>query len=380
MKSICYSLLVSAFLFSCENEKNNKFSEGNLTVKFEIEELEGKDVVLELLSSNPKHAQLDTVKTKNGKGFFKHETEKTSFYQVYVPGKNSEIIFIASPGDTVEIEANANNIYSSSKIGGTKENERLDSLITFIKATKFYTDSLQMVYKNAESKQMHYALIEDFQKLYGNAKMKEEAFVINFIRNNPGQYSNLLAVNSLNKVKHRKIFQLVDSALFKNFPKNEDVLKFHESIEKRYPPSVGKKAPNFRLLDANEENISLSDFEGKYILLDFWATWCMPCIKEIPNLKRIYEKFGGDKFEVISVCHDRNNPDAKRAWKKINEQHGTTWTQLYDAGGLETAKNYKITHYPTMLVLNPDGKIIDSGNHIRGENAYQIIKNLIENE
>ena len=91
---------------------------------------------MELLSSNPKHAQLDTVRTKNGKGFFNHETEKTSFYQVYVPGKNGEIIFIASPGDTVEIEANANHIYSSSRIGGTKENERLDSLITLIKAIK----------------------------------------------------------------------------------------------------------------------------------------------------------------------------------------------------------------------------------------------------
>ena len=380
MKSIWYPILASALLFSCENVNNNKFSEGNLIVNFEIEELEGKEVVLELLTSNPKHIQLDTVNAENGKGFFKYETEKTSFYQVYVPGENGEIIFIANPGDTIEIEANAKKIYSSSKIGGTRENIRLDSLITLIKATKFYTDSLQMVYKQAESKQMHYALLEHFQKLYGNAKMKEEAFVINFIRKNPGQYSNLLAVNSLNKLRHREIFQLVDSALVKNFPTNEDVLKFHESIEKRYPPSVGKKAPNFTLLDQNEKNISLSDFEGKYVLLDFWATWCGPCIKEIPNLKRIHENFGGDRFEVISVCHDRNNPDSKRAWKRINEQHGTTWTQVYDAGGLATAKNYKITHYPTMLVLGPDGKIIDAGNHIRGENAYQIIKNLVENE
>ena len=380
MKSIWYPILASTFLFSCENESKNNFSEGNLTINFTIEELEGEDVVLELLSSNPKRVQLDTVKTKDGKGFFNHETERTSFYQVYVPGKNGEIIFTANPGDTIEIEANAKNIYSSSRIGGTKENERLDSLITLIKATKFYTDSLQTVFKNAQSKQMHYALQESFQNLYGNAKMKEEAFVINFIRKNPGQYSNLLAVNSLNKLRHRKIFQLVDSALVKNFPANEDVLKFHESIENRYPPSVGKKAPNFTLLDTNDEKISLSDFKGKYILLDFWATWCGPCIKEIPNLKRIYKNFGGEKFEVISVCHDRNNPDAKRTWKKINEQHGATWTQVYDAGGLATAKNYKITHYPTMLVLGPDGKIIDAGNHIRGENAYQIIKKLLENE
>ena len=63
-----------------------------------------------------------------------------------------------------------------------------------------------------------------------------------------------------------------------------------------------------------------------------------------------------------------------------NEKHETTWTQVYDAEGLATAKNYKITHYPTMMVLDPEGKIIDAGNHIRGENAYQIIKNIFENE
>ena len=269
MKSIWYPILASAFLFSCENGKNKQFSEGNLVVNFEIDELEEKEVVLELLSLNSKHIQLDTVRSENGKGSFQYETEKTSFYQVYVPGETGEIIFVASPGDIVKIDAKANHIYSSSRIGGTEENTRLDSLITLIKATKFYTDSLQMVYKEAESKQMHYALLENFQKLYGNAKMREEAYVINFIRRNPGQYSNLLALNSLNKMRHGKIFQLVDSALVKNFPGNEDVVKFHESIEKRYTSSIGKQAPDFTLLDVNEKNISLSDFEGKYILLDF---------------------------------------------------------------------------------------------------------------
>ena len=65
---------------------------------------------------------------------------------------------------------------------------------------------------------------------------------------------------------------------------------------------------------------------------------------------------------------------------KINDKFQTNWTQVYDAGGLATAKNYKITHYPTMMVLDPMGNIIDAGNHIRGEQAYQIIRNLVSYE
>tara|TARA_Y100000739_G_C20577526_1_gene451045 strand:+ start:352 stop:1494 length:1143 start_codon:yes stop_codon:yes gene_type:complete len=380
MKSIWYTILASTLLCSCENGNNNSFSEGNLTVNIEIEELEGKNVVLELLTTNPKRLQLDTIETKNGKGVFNYNAISTSFYQIYVPGKNGEIIFIANPGESINIKGNANNLFASSKISGTPENERLDSLITFIKGTKYYTDSLHKVFKKAEEKQMHYVLMEQFQKLYGNAKMKEEAYIINFILKNPGQFSNLMAINSLNKDRHKKIFQLVDSAMFHNFPTNGDVIKFHDAIDKMYSSAIGKQAPNFTLLNPEEKKISLSDYRGKYILLDFWNTACRPCIQEIPNLKRIQEEFGGDKFEIVSVCIDRQNRSTQEVWKKINEKYKTNWTQVYDAGGLATAKNYKITHYPTMMVLDPEGKIIDAGNHVRGEQAYEIIKSLVDNE
>ncbi len=380
MKSIWQLILVSTFLFGCENKNQKSFLEGNLTVNFDIDQLEQQKVVLELISFNPKRIQLDTIKGKEGKGKFILNTDKTSFYSVYIPGKEGEIRFMANPNDVITVKGNANNLFASSKISGTPENDRLDSLITYIKATKYYTDSLHKVFKKAESKQMHYALIEEFQTLYGNAKLKEEAYVTNFVLNNPGQFSNLMAVNSLDKNRHKKIFQIIDSALLNNFQTNEDVVKFHSIVDSWYSSAIGKKAPNFTLLNSKGKTTSLSDYEGRYVLLDFWNTGCRPCIQEIPNLKRIQKEFGGDRFEIISVCIDRNNPGTQEAWRKINDKFQTNWTQVYDAGGLATAKNYKITHYPTMMVLDPMGNIIDAGNHIRGEQAYQIIRNLVSYE
>ncbi|MAW66114.1 MAG: hypothetical protein CMD18_07975 [Flavobacteriales bacterium] len=376
MKSIWQIILVSAFLLGCENEKKS-FLEGNLTVKFDIDQLEQQKVVLELITFNPKRIQLDTIEGEKGKGTFILNTDRTSFYSVYIPGKEGEIRFMANPNDIITVTGNANNLFASSKISGTPENKRLDSLITYIKATKYYTDSLQKVFKKAESKQMHYALIDQFQTLYGNAKLKEEVYVTNFVLRNPGQFSNLMAVNSLDKNRHKKIFQLIDSALLNNFQNNEDVIKFHSIIDSWYSSAIGKKAPNFTLLNSEGKTTSLSDYEGKYVLLDFWNTGCRPCIQEIPNLKRIQKEFGGDKFEIISICIDRNNPGTQDVWRRINEKYQTNWTQVYDAGGLATAKKYKITHYPTMMVLDPLGNIIDAGNHVRGEQAYQIIRNLV---
>ncbi len=377
MKSIWQIILVSTFLFGCENESHNFFLEGNLTVKFEIDQLEQQKVVLELITFNPKRIQLDTIEGKEGKGTFLLNTNKTSFYSVYIPGKEGEIRFMANPNDVITVKGNANNLFASSKISGTPENKRLDSLITYIKATKYYTDSLNNVFKKAESKQMHYALIKEFQTLYGNAKLKEEAYVTNFVLKNPGQFSNLMALNSLDKNRHKRIFQIIDSALLNNFQTNEDVIKFHSIVDSWYSSTIGKKAPNFTLLNSEGKTTSLSDYEGKYVLLDFWNTGCRPCIQEIPNLKRIQKEFGGEKFEIISICIDRNNLGTQDVWRKINEKYQTNWTQVYDAGGLATAKKYKITHYPTMMVLDPMGNIIDAGNHVRGEQAYQIIRNLV---
>lgn len=380
MKSIWYSLLACVALMSCGDGNDNSFSEGSIQVNFQIDDLEGKKVVLEMLTTGPKRLQIDTVEAEQGKGSFTYDANKTSFYSVYVLGQEGEIMFLANPGETVNLSANAKSVFASARIGGTPENDKMDSLVTFIKATKYYTDSLNRVFKKAESKQMHFPLMKQFQELYGRAKIKEESFVLDYILKNPGQYSNLMALNSLDQKRHQKVFQLVDSALVEKFPGNVDVMKYHSIIKKLYSTIQGKQAPNFTLLDINEKNVSLTDFKGKYILLDFWATYCQPCIKEIPNLKRIQAEFGGDKFEVISICIDRNTTATHQTWKLINEKFQTNWTQVYDGEGQATLRNYNIKHYPTMMIIDPSGKIIETGDHIRGENAYQIIKKLVGNE
>jgi thiol-disulfide isomerase/thioredoxin len=382
MKNLTKLLLVlTTFGFaSCEESKG--FKEGNITVTVKLDEISSGTAVLEVLPSGPKRLQLDTVQIgENGVVSFAHLAAKTAFYSVYVPGYEGEIQFMANPGDSIEISGNVNALYATCKIGGTAENERLDSLVTFLKAAKYYTDSLQRVFKAAEAKQLHHALMNEFQQLYGNLKRKEETFVKGYITRNLGQYSNLIAVNSLNKDRHKTTYLLVDSALLKNHPNNEDVLKYHEIIAQVFASSVGGIAPDFSLLNLENKQVNLSDFKGKYVLLDFWATWCNPCIKEIPNLVNIKEEFKDKPFEIISICIDKNSKSSVKSWQRIIEKfNGDSWVQLYDTEGKETRRKYNIQHFPTLLLIDPSGEIVEAGNHLRGENISRVIKGYLGNE
>lgn len=379
MNKIFGIIILAIFIFACGED--NGFKEGNISVQIKIDSAANKKVVLERIPRAPKRIQLDTLElNENGEGSFSTQISNLGLYSVYVIGEEGEIKFIGQPGDVVQLNANAKAMYASAKIGGTAENNRFDSLLTFIKATKYHTDSLYKVFKKAEAKQMHYALKDEFEILYKKAKIKEENFAKNYINKNPNQFSNLIAIESLNPKRDRDYFLKVDSSLMADFPNNEDVISFHNIIEQIFATSVGKKAKNFTLVDINNEQVSLSDFKGKYVLLDFWATTCMPCIKEIPNLKKVKDALKDENFEIVSVCIDRNNPATIGTWKTIIEKNNANWVQLYDAEGMATVRNYQIKYFPTIFLIGPDGNILDTGNHIRGENTLNVIKSFMKDE
>jgi peroxiredoxin len=385
MKKLLYLIISSTILFGCVDKNNSRFKGGSVLIDVKLENMSTKLVALEILStSKTKTTQLDTLEVdENGSAKFYYNALKTSFYSIYLPEEkdgNGGVMFMAEPGDTINISGNAKKLYATSKIGGTPEAEKLDSLITFLKASKFYTDSLDYIFQRAKSKELHHALMEDFQILYAKAKRKEEKIVLNYINTDPGQFSNLVALSSLDKKRHKNTFQKVDSALIIKYNGNEDVINFHNRIEELYSNSIGEPAHNFELMDIDNKIVKLSDYKGKYVLIDFWATWCRPCIAEIPNLKKIKTDFGDANFEIISVCIDRDNQATIDSWKRINEKFQTNWIQLFDANGEGTSKQYKIEHYPTLMIIDPNGNILDKGDHIRGETAHMLVKKLVGND
>lgn len=194
-------------------------------------------------------------------------------------------------------------------------------------------------------------------------RMRYETGILNFVRENLhspiSENAWLLAIQS-------KVTELLSSAsldsLYTWCPQSRKAFWkswFCLAVEKAKPPVAGDMAPDFALATASGDSIRLSDFRGKYVLLDFWASWCVPCIREIPLLKEIYHKYRPKGLEIVAISTD----GSRDKWLAALEKHGTPWTQVHDAGHetIRAATRYGVETLPTHYLVGPDGKIIANG-------------------
>ena len=113
-----------------------------------------------------------------------------------------------------------------------------------------------------------------------------------------------------------------------------------------------REAPDFTLTDIAGSRVSLSDFRGKWIILDFWGSWCAPCLRGMPELKEIYNSYH-DRIEIIGIdCNETAD-----AWKNTVSHLQLPWIQLYHTDQDAVTAAYSITAFPTKVVINPEGKI-----------------------
>ena len=134
---------------------------------------------------------------------------------------------------------------------------------------------------------------------------------------------------------------------------------------------IGKPAPEFQVKDLKGEELSLEKYKGQVVLLDFWATWCGPCIAELPNVKKTYQKYKDQKFQIIGISLDRS----QKPLEAFIEKEELGWVHYWDQGR-QIANQYKVTGIPSMFLLDGQGVIRKAG--LRGHALGIAVAELVE--
>jgi len=264
-----------------------------------------------------------------------------------------------------------------SKIGGGQLQKDFDSLTSTEEKWKmqFYmrhkklsdeaegNDSLALVYH---------------EKLDSLERKISEGLYLNYVTSNPSSELALLVLEKSlaegiqNPDLFQKTFDLLPDSQ-RNSPKGKEL---EQKIRTARASLPGQPALDFTSKDNNNKSISLSSFKGKYVLLDFWASWCGPCRKEFPYIKEAYAQYKSKGLVVVGYSLDTEEDRDK--WLAVIKKDGLTWTNVSDLKGFEGEQvdHYGIDAIPFNLLIDPQGKII--AKNLRGPGLEEELKKVLK--
>ncbi|HEY4327387.1 MAG TPA: TlpA disulfide reductase family protein [Mucilaginibacter sp.] len=247
----------------------------------------------------------------------------------------------------------------NASVTGTKTNDDSRRYDLALKPVNDAYNALEAKRKAATPEQQQSDAFEkENNKAEKEIEAQEAAVNKKFIQDNPSSYRSLITLESYAYGADYPDIQQLFNGLSPAEKETEAGKKFAERLPKLKAVALGAVAPEFAEADTSGKVISLSSFRGKYVLIDFWASWCGPCRRENPNVVKAFNRFKGQNFSIIGVSLDR--PGAKDKWLKAIHKDGLTWTQVSDLKfwDSKTAGLYVVRGIPQNFLLDPTGKII----------------------
>ena len=199
----------------------------------------------------------------------------------------------------------------------------------------------------------------DIQAKYKALQGKYTHILKDFVATHSKSYISLMVINQMGSQGSDPLeIDALYNGLDQSIKDMEMAKVLKGNIDKSKVISIGSLAPDFTQADVNGNPVTLSSLRGKYVLIDFWASWCGPCRAENPNVVRTYNKYKDKNFTILGVSLDRTGE--KEKWQNAIKNDGLNWTQVSDlkAWGNEAAVLYRVQSIPANFLLDPTGKII----------------------
>ena len=371
MKKIALILIAAITVISCKKEGYEITGTANGVDN-------GKNVYLEAQSETGPVA-LDTAVVENGKFKFDGKLKDgVELAFVRIETLNGSLPIILEDGD-IAIEFNKDTIQKS-KIGGTKNNDKFQSYndksnIIFKKMMKFQEENQQKMMQAQQTQDTVTAgaLMKEYNKFQEELNEQSKAF----INANPDAFisslllENFLMRNSITAEEAKKFYEKLDKKLLET-KSGKNITKMMEAMS---AATVGSAAPEFSAPSPDGKTISLKESLGKVTLIDFWASWCVPCRKENPNVVAMYNELHDKGFNIIGVSLD--NPGGDQAWKDAIAKDGLTWNQVSNLKGWKDpiAEQYNVKSIPATFLLDASGKIV--AKDLRGDALKAKVKELL---
>jgi peroxiredoxin len=362
--------LAALVLIGCKgNDGSNRF-----LLVGEIKNLPDQKVYLEQLYFSEKNPEvLDTAEMKNGKftvdalapeqGLFRLRLEKEKAVFIFINDKN-KLALTADAKDlsmkTVNVNSPANVLLKNFIITTDEQRMWLNNKANEIRAFN----------KTPETDSVYNVMVKEHE-VKSNAYQE---YILKFIDTSSNAITTLLALGYTRNIDPARLEKPI-TGLSKRFPGNSSVAsvvtQFSQMLEQSKQqqqaqvtiPKVGDTAPDIIMPDTEGKTFSLSSLKGKYVLVDFWASWCGPCRGENPNVVNAYNKYKDKNFTILGVSLDKD----KAAWLEAIKKDGLAWKHISDLKQWQSAaqKLYQFDGIPYNVLIDPQGKILATS--LRGE-------------
>lgn len=359
-------------------------NDGNLHVKGNLKNVGDTLMVLTRSTMNtPK-----TVIVNDGKFEFDFPLTEVTDIIVVSPdlmrgqrGANSvQMQLIGVPGETMELVGDVKDRYDINGSKFYKEYHEVDMMLENAqKEANEFQKKLMERMQNGESQDQ---IMKEYQEGMPALQEKANKAIIDFVKAHPNYEASATLVPQFAQEGLDKMKEV--AALLGDNVKNGRMKAYYQNIinqveaqakaeaESAKKQAAGVVAPDFTLNDINGKPLSLSSLRGKYVILDFWGSWCGWCIKGFPEMKKYYEKYKG-KFEILGIdCND-----TEQKWKDAVKKNELPWLHVYNTRDSKVLADYGVNGFPTKIIVGPDGKIVKT---IVGEDPafYTLLDSLFQ--